>query len=133
MLVILTITTQYGYQKWSQLEATFYLEQILKDIQYVQSEAEKTETYMEIQFDQFDHHWGYHIVKTVAHQTQVIATRQFPSQVQVVKEASTTSFFRYTNAGRPSLSGHITFQTAQATYRLTVYLGEGIAKLEKES
>ncbi|WP_010287878.1 competence type IV pilus minor pilin ComGD [Kurthia massiliensis] len=132
-LIIVTVTSQYGHQKWTQLEATLYLEQILKDIQYVQSEAKKTETYTEIQFEQLDNRWQYNIVTRVANKANVIKTRQLPVQIQVVTSDSTTNFFRYTDTGRPSLSGHMTFRTAHHTYRLTVYLGEGIAKLEKES
>jgi competence protein ComGD len=129
-LMIMTVTMQYGYGKWAQLEAEVYLEQVLKDIQYVQSEAKKTNQYMELKFQRFDDTWGYEFIRN--NQT-VVLTRTFPKQIKVVPRDSTMLVCRYTNRGRPSISGHITFETDKGKYRLLIYLGEGIERLEKIS
>lgn len=129
-LMIMTLTMQYGYQKWTQLEAEIYLEQVLKDIQYVQSEAKKTNQYMELKFQRFGDVWGYEFIRN---NKTVVLTRTFPKQIKVLPQDSTMLVCRYTDRGRPSISGHITFETNKGKYRLLIYLGEGIERLEKVS
>lgn len=128
-LTIMTLTMQYGYQKWEQVEAEVYLEQMLKDIQYVQSEARKTHQYHELQFKKFGDVWGYAFLQG----DQVLGNRLFPPQIKIMKHESTMLVCRYTDIGRPSISGHVTFETDRGKYRLIIYLGEGIERLEKLS
>lgn len=129
-LMIMTLTMQYGYQKWTQVEAEVYLEQVLKDIQYVQSEAKKTNQSMELNFKRFGDVWGYEFLRNGK---TIVLARTFPKQIEVLPHDSTMLVCRYTSLGRPSISGHITFETDKGKYRLLIYLGEGIERLEKLS
>lgn len=124
ILMILLVTTQFGYRQWTIHESDLYMEQLLKDIQYVQSLAERTGSKGSITFAQKNGQFYYDIYNGNVFVKQMT----LPKQIKLIENGS--SKLNFNGNGAASESKQIRFQADQKKYSIKLYIGEGVPKLE---
>lgn len=100
------------------------MEQLLKDIQYVQSLAERTNTKSSIVFVSKNNQLYYEIYNS----NILIREMALPKQIKLM--TSGTSKLNFNGNGAASESKQIRFQSDQKKYTIKMYIGEGVPKLE---
>lgn len=124
ILMILLVTTQFGYRQWTIHESDLYMEQLLKDIQYVQSLAERTHLPSSIVFVPKNNQLYYDVYNG----NVVVKELALPKQITLITSGMNKLYFN--GNGAASESKQIRFQADQKKYRIIVYIGEGVPKLE---
>lgn len=125
ILMILLVTTQFGYRQWTIHESDLYMEQILKDIQYVQSLAERTNVKSSILFMTKNNQLYYEVYNG----NIVMKKMALPKQMKLI--SSGMNKLTFNNSGAASESKQIHFQADQKKYKIILYIGEGVPKLER--
>ena len=124
LLMILLVTTQFGYRQWGIQEADAYMEQLLKDIHYTQSLAERTAMGSTIQFIEKNNQLHYQIKQM----NTTIKEVALPKQLKFSNDAFNKISFNANGAA--SSSRQFKFLSDTKQYSVKIYIGEGVPRLE---